>query len=242
MNLANGPSWKASLLDHRNGGESTGDPDQETAGGAGNPTPEPGPAACTEAEQRFLMDLARRTIQEVVTRGTMPDVEESQVPEKLRLKKGCFVTLTQQGRLRGCIGHLVPQEALYRAVMHNTRSAAIHDGRFPRVTPDELTDLRLEISILTEPQPLAFSSAEDLLSKLRPRLDGVVLRLAGRSATFLPQVWEQVSDRQEFLNRLAMKAGGAPSDWRQPGAMVSTYQVEAFHEGTVGGSVEALKR
>ena len=84
--------------------------------------------------------------------------------------------------------------------------------------------------MLTEPKPLLFSSADDLLSKLQPHRDGVVLKVAGRTSTFLPQVWEQLPDKVDFLNHLSQKAGGAPSDWRGPGAAVSIYHVEAFKE------------
>jgi AmmeMemoRadiSam system protein A len=145
--------------------------------------------------------------------------------------KGCFVTLKLQGRLRGCIGHLEPQEPLYRAVMENARDAALRDHRFEPLEAPELSEVGIEISVLTTAQPLAFVSSAELLRQLCPHRDGVVLKLAARrSATFLPQVWEQISDKVEFLDRLAVKAGGEASDWREPGTKVSIYQVEAFSE------------
>jgi AmmeMemoRadiSam system protein A len=98
------------------------------------------------------------------------------------------------------------------------------------VTPREVSQLEIEISVLTEPQPLFFSSPEDLLRRLRPGVDGVVLQLGGRGATYLPQVWEQIPDREDFLNNLAEKAGCAPSAWREPGTSVLIYHVESFKE------------
>jgi len=91
--------------------------------------------------------------------------------------------------------------------------------------------LELEISVLTEPQALAFSSPEDLLARLRPLEDGVVLQVGERSATYLPQVWEHLPDRVKFLDSLARKAGGEPGDWRGPNVRVLTYTAEVFGEG-----------
>ena len=96
--------------------------------------------------------------------------------------------------------------------------------------PGELKQIQIEISVLSVPKPLEFSSPQDLLTKLRPKVDGVVLRAEGRSATYLPQVWEQLPDKQEFMNELAGKAGLSADAWQQPGAEVLTYQVEAFKE------------
>ena len=144
--------------------------------------------------------------------------------------KGCFVTLTEHGRLRGCVGHIQPQEPLYKAVMDNTLNAAKRDPRFKSVRPDELDQVEIEISVLTVPEPLAFNSPEDLLAKLQPHRDGVVLQMDNRSATYLPQVWEEIPDKTRFLDSLAQKAGAAASDWRAPGTQVFIYRVESFKE------------
>jgi AmmeMemoRadiSam system protein A len=184
----------------------------------------------SSAERKRLLELARLALQEAVLHGALPQVQPETLPPSLLEIRACFVTLTEHGRLRGCIGHLAPQEALYRAVMENARNAALRDSRFPPVQPAELDGIRIEISVLTEPQPLEFTSPEDLLSKLQAHQDGVILHLGDRRATFLPQVWEQLPDKVLFLNRLAQKAGCGPSDWRLPGTKVETYRVEAFHE------------
>ena len=116
------------------------------------------------------------------------------------------MTLTENGVLRGCIGYILPQEALYQAVVDNARNAATRDPRFQPVRPDEVNKIKIEISVLTEPQPLSFNSPEDLLNKLEPGEDGVVLQIGPRQATYLPQVWEQLPDKVQFLNNLARKS------------------------------------
>ena len=114
--------------------------------------------------------------------------------------------------------------------MANAENAAIRDPRFSPVQTDELSQLEIEISVLTEPQPLAFSSPDNLLTQLQPHKDGVVLRLGNRGATYLPQVWEQLPDKVEFLNSLSQKAGCEASAWRKPGTEVLIYHAEAFKE------------
>ena len=98
------------------------------------------------------------------------------------------------------------------------------------VRPDELKEIEVEVSVLTVPKPLAFTSPQDLLSKLRPGIDGVVLSVDNHVATYLPQVWEQLPDRRRFMSELARKAGLSAEDWQRPEAAVMTYQVEAFKE------------
>jgi len=114
--------------------------------------------------------------------------------------------------------------------MHAARQAALADPRFSRVRPEELGDIAIEISVLSPLIPLAFKSVPDLLHQLVPLRHGVVLRLGDRTCTFLPQVWEQIPDQEEFLDRLAQKGGWEPSSWRNPQAQLSIYEVESFHE------------
>ena len=112
----------------------------------------------------------------------------------------------------------------------SARNAALRDPRFPPVAPGELETVKIEISVLTEPQPLAFSSPDDLLSKLQPNEDGVVLRIGFRTATFLPQVWAQIPDKVQFLNHLAEKVGCEAAAWRGKETTVAIYHAECFHE------------
>ena len=190
----------------------------------------PAPESLAAAERKFLLDLARQTLNSVTANGSLPEVAAQDMPPKLMEKKACFVTLTKNGALRGCMGHLMAIVPLHQAVAENARNAALRDPRFPSVEADELDQIRIEISMLTEPQPLPFASPEELLSKLRPKEDGVLLNIGPRTATFLPQVWAQVPDKVEFLNHLSQKAGCEPSAWRGQDVGVSIYHVECFEE------------
>jgi hypothetical protein len=231
MYLAREKGWKPQLLDYRNSGDTAGDKSR-VVGYSAIAFYEPAPTNFEAKERKFLLDLARQTLSCVATNpdSPAPGVNARDLSPRLSETKGCFVTLTENGELRGCIGHILPQEALYQAVEDNARNAATRDPRFQPVRPDELKKIKIEISVLTKPQPLSFNSPEDLLNKLEPGEDGVVLRIGPYGATFLPQVWEQLPDKAQFLNHLAQKAGCAPEDWRGSNVSVSIYHVEAFEE------------
>lgn len=141
-------------------------------------------------------------------------------------QRACFVTLTKHGRLRGCIGSLVAHQPLSKDVIEHARNAAFRDPRFPPVTAEELPQLCIELSILTAPEPCAFdpSHPEALVGK------GVTISARGRRATFLPQVWEQLSDPEEFLTELCLKAGLAPDEWRRGTLVVEMYTAEKCSE------------
>ncbi|NUN92822.1 MAG: AmmeMemoRadiSam system protein B [Verrucomicrobiae bacterium] len=244
LEIARQRGWRGHLLDYRNSGDTAGDKNRvvgyasvafadakgrPTLPGPFPPTGERAPAYAPEA-RRQLLALARATIASVAAGKPTPARREEEFLPSLRAKKGCFVTLTRKGDLRGCIGHLVPQEALWKAVMDNAQSAAFRDSRFSPVTKDELKDLTIEISVLSEPQALAFASPDALMEKLRPGVDGVILRIGDRMATYLPQVWEHFSTADAFLSSLAQKSGCAGDAWRGAGVEAQIYQVESFHE------------
>jgi len=232
MHIAKKKGWQAKLLDYRNSGDVTGDRSR-VVGYASIAFFAPASASSkklSRQERKFLLQLARLTLKEVVTKGKLPRIDTAGLSSGLTEVKGCFVTLKKQGKLRGCIGHIVPREPLYKAVMDNTRNAAVRDKRFTPVRPEEIDDIEIEISVLTIPQPLAFSSPDNLLKKLTPRKDGVILRIGRNQSTFLPQVWDQLPDKTTFLSRLAMKAGLPPTAWKHPQTTVMTYHVEAFKE------------
>jgi AmmeMemoRadiSam system protein A len=190
------------------------------------------PARFTTDERTFLLSLARRALVECAgnLEGTVPVVNLAEVPPKLIEMHGCFVTLTRLGELRGCIGQVLARAPLYLAVMDNACNAAWSDPRFKPVDTTEIAQVRIEISVLTEPQALPGSTPEERMDSIQPQRDGVLLELDGRIATFLPQVWEQVPDKAEFLSRLAQKAGYPPEAWRGKKAALSIYQAESFEE------------
>jgi len=229
MNVARQKGWKAQLLDARNSGD-TSPEKASVVGYAAIAFYEPTPENYSAQDRKFLLELARKSLTSVATNGSLPEVSAKEVSPKLAETKACFVTLTKDGALRGCIGHILPQEALYKAVADNTQNAAVRDPRFSPVQREEVDKIKIEISVLTEPQPLRFTSPDDLLNKLRPNEDGVVLQIGPRGATFLPQVWAQIPGKVEFLNQLSLKAGCEPSAWRGKDTAVSIYHVESFEE------------
>jgi hypothetical protein len=225
LNPARWKGWKARLLDYRPRGDSTKDcilGDSTVAFQAARPE------HLAAEERRVLLALARQTIRDALTTGARPEI--GTFHQALFEPRGCFVTLTSRGQLRGCMGSIQPLEPLWAAIAENARNAALHDPRFEPVQRDELDSLDIEISVLTPPQPVQFASPDDLLSKLRPGTDGVVLQVRGRSVTYLPQVWAQLPDKLQFMGSLSEKAGWEVSAWRSPGTLVATYQVESFTE------------
>ncbi len=179
-------------------------------------------------KQRFL-ELARQSLTEAAMGRPLPKGPPDLL-ERYREPRACFVTLEKSHQLRGCIGHIFPVEPLPESVIHNAAAAGIRDSRFPPVTNEEIGAIHIEVSVLTVPQPLEFDGPADLMRKLRPHVDGVVLELAGRRSTFLPQVWESLPNVETFLNQLALKAGRRAADWRDPSTSVMTYQVESITE------------
>lgn len=184
----------------------------------------------TAEEKQALLRLARQALEHGVRGERLPPLELKSLPPRLQAEGASFVTLTVQGALRGCIGTLEPYQPLAEDVCEHAVAAALQDYRFLPVQPDELKDIHIEISRLTIPAPLAYTTPEDLLAKLRPGVDGVVLRDGIRRATFLPQVWEKVSGAAEFLDQLCLKMGAEPDLWRRKHLEVLIYQVEEFHE------------
>jgi len=183
---------------------------------------------------RILLKLARRTICKKL--GLKIDAAEdrtlsrSLIDEAFSMRSGVFVTLHIAGQLRGCIGSLTGTETVRDGVKNNAVSAALHDSRFSPLTAEEFGKIDIEISILSPPQPLAYSDSLDLLAKLRPHVDGVILRKGHKGATFLPQVWEQLPLPEDFLTRLCIKAGLSGDIWRREKLAVETYQVQHFSE------------
>lgn len=181
-------------------------------------------------QRQILLRLARQAVERAAAGQPGPDVDLGSLPEALSAERAAFVTLTLRGDLRGCIGALQATMALARDVVEHARAAATEDFRFYPVRPDESTALAIEISVLSEPAPLAYAQPDDLLTLLRPGLDGVILVSGLHRATFLPQVWEKVPSPALFLDMLCEKAGLPRRAWRTGHPDILTYQVESFHE------------
>ncbi len=181
-------------------------------------------------ERALLLTIARDAITAAVWGKPLPRLDLASLPPRLREKGASFVTLTRRGALRGCIGTLEAYQPLALDVQEHAVAAATQDYRFPPLRPEELPEIEIEVSRLTPSVPLEYASPEDLLRKLRPGVDGVVLSDGLRRATFLPQVWEKLPDAAEFLSQLCLKMGAPPDLWRRKPLDVSVYQVEEFHE------------
>lgn len=234
MYLSRMQGWEPVLIKYANSGDTAGDKDRvvgyaalacfkiETSGDKQGLTPEEG---------RYLTSLARKAITQHVHDRKSCDIDLSAASPALRTECGAFVTLTKQGQLRGCIGSIRAEKPLVECVRDNAINAAFADPRFPPIRASELPELEIEISVLSPPQSLSYSGSEDLLKKLRPGVDGVIIKHGYHQATFLPQVWEQLPQAQDFLSRLCEKAGLASDEWVRGDLEVFTYRVQAFHEG-----------
>ena len=181
-------------------------------------------------ERSILLRIARQAIEKAVDQEPIEPLDLPSLTAQLQAAGASFVTLTNMGELRGCIGALQAYQPLVLDVQEHAIAAAMEDYRFPPVSREEVPLLEIEISRLTPSYPLEYSNGEDLLNQLRPGVDGVILRNGIQRATFLPQVWEQVPNPEDFLTHLCLKMG-APGDlWRRQLLRVETYQVEEFRE------------
>jgi len=183
----------------------------------------------TDEDRKSLLRLARTTI-EAQLKGSSKVHRPDKITPGLKEKKGCFVTLHKDGILRGCIGTIEPAKSLVSNVEENAINAAFHDPRFPAVKMDELSAIDIEISVLTVPKKLDFKDGKDLLKKLKPKIHGVILSQGWQSATFLPQVWEQLPAREDFLEHLCQKAGMGRECWKDRETTVKIYTAEYFSE------------
>ena len=186
----------------------------------------------TEDQGRTLIHLARQTIEEYLGIAPASPVSPKELDDPaLHEQLAVFVTLNKRGQLRGCIGTLVGMESIVDGVRRHAVNAAFNDHRFSPVKAEEVAELEIDISVLTEPGCLEYVDADDLLGKLRPKVDGVILKHpSGAGATFLPQVWEQLPSTPLFLGHLCRKAGLTEDEWRTGKLEIQTYQVQYFKE------------
>ena len=173
-----------------------------------------------------LLALARAAIAHRLGRGPAPVVPDD---PRLHAKGATFITLAKDGELRGCIGSLRRSRELGEDVIHNALSAAFEDSRFAPLAAEELDAVTIEVSILSEPEFLDFFGEEELLAQLRPGADGLIIFSGCHSATFLPQVWEQLPEPRQFLAALKHKAG-LPTNREVVELMAARYHVEKWKE------------
>jgi AmmeMemoRadiSam system protein A len=191
------------------------------------PSPEPSAPLLTQSQRDTLLTTARASIRHGLDTGSALEIEVDQYEPPLRRERACFVTLHRNDALRGCIGHLEAVQPLILDVAENAFAAAFKDPRFTPLKQSELEGLDIHISILTLPQPLSFSSEQELLSRLRPGIDGLILEDGANRGTFLPSVWESLPDAESFLRHLKMKAGLPGSYWSDT-VTIYRYETESF--------------
>jgi AmmeMemoRadiSam system protein A len=183
-------------------------------------------AGLSMRDRQTLLEFAQRAIERGLT-GDRLKVQPEEFSTGLQAQAASFVTIKVRQQLRGCIGTLEAQRALIADVVNNAYSAAFRDPRFPALTRAEFLLVDVHISVLSEPQPMAVESEADLLAQLRPGIDGLVLEEGYHRGTFLPAVWEQLSEPREFVLHLKRKAG-LPADYWSPALRVSRYTTESF--------------
>jgi AmmeMemoRadiSam system protein A len=184
----------------------------------------------SDSDKVELLKIARKAIISAV-RGQPPgQLDLKSFSIELQKDGASFVTLMKEGKLRGCIRALEAYQPLVIDVQEHAIAAAREDYRFNPVASDEIELLNIEISYLSPLNRLDYKDRNDLLSKLRPGVDGVLIKDGSRRATFLPQVWNQISKGDDFLTHLCMKMGAQPDLWQQKHLDVFIYQVEEFCE------------
>jgi len=181
-----------------------------------------------ESTKKFILQFARSVIENFVRYRKILDIPKN-YPEELNEKRGVFVTLEKNGSLRGCIGIPYPT---YKAI-ESLRSAAVSVTQDPRFSPleeSELKDVKIEVSILTEPKLVRVENPSEYLTKIRKGFNGVIIKRGFKEALYLPQVWEEIPDKLVFFQTLCRKAGLNPDDWKSKDTKVYKFQVERVKE------------
>lgn len=220
LTLARARGMETATLDVRTSGDTAGSPDRVVGYGAWALWERSG-EQMQQAHHQLLVQHGDRLLQSAraaliaQTRGedTAPLLDELRQIPALRQPGACFVTLTRNGALRGCIGSPVAWRSLAEDLLDNTRKAASSDPRFPPVTADEVASLHLSLSLLTAPAPFPVANRADLLARLRPGQDGLILSDGPRRALFLPSVWQQLPTAEQFVGHLWQKAGLPADHW-----------------------------
>ncbi len=171
-----------------------------------------------------LINLARKTLEEHF-KGNIFEPDEK-IKKQFSDKKSCFVTLTLNGNLRGCIGSLEATQPLWKEVIQNTINSAFNDPRFFPLTKEESEKIKIEISILSTPEKLGIG--KNVLNKVIKDMGIILKHKSGRQSTFLPQVWEQLPDKKDFLENLSIKAGLNKDEWKESELWV--YKIKKLKE------------
>ncbi|MDH3690824.1 MAG: AmmeMemoRadiSam system protein A [Gammaproteobacteria bacterium] len=191
------------------------------------------PASEFSHQHRLVLNaLAWDSIQHGLSEGVEIDVVLDELDTPLQQLRGSFITLKRKGELRGCVGTIDPQRPLVQDVAKNAYGAAFKDPRFPPLNVIEFTKLELAISVLSHAVQMSFTSEEELLQQIRPRVDGLILTENRHRGTFLPAVWESLRDPRDFLVQLKKKAG-LPAHYWSDSIRVERYTTESWIADTI---------
>lgn len=178
----------------------------------------------------YLLSLARKTILDYFDKAKKTQVDPKEIDKKLIKPAATFITLTKSGELRGCIGNLIAKKPLYQDIIDNALLAAFADNRFPQLKENELKNIKIEISILSAPVSYKYDDIDSLLKQIKPKKHGVIIQNGFNQATYLPQVWDDLPNKTEFLESLCIKAGLPKEAWKEKSTEIFFYTVENFSE------------
>jgi AmmeMemoRadiSam system protein A len=181
--------------------------------------------------REHLLGIARAAIEHGMVTRSLLALDEDRIQGRLAEVRASFVSLTFDGSLRGCTGTLDAHYPLAEGVARNALRTAFDDSRFAPITSGELAGLVIEIAVLSPLERIDFSGERELLGKLRPCVDGLVLEVGGQRTTFLPKVWEHLSEPDQFVAQLKDKAGLPEGRWRS-GIHAYRYEVESFSDAS----------
>jgi len=181
----------------------------------------------TQQQRETLLSIARQSVNDAFVTGEANTVDESLLESSLCESRGCFVSL-HDVRLRGCIGFMLPYYPLYEAVQRCAVSAAFDSAYVPLTSQEEIEAVSIEISVLSPLEPFSYATVEDLTAYLRENKPGVHISLGSYSAVYLPTVWEDIPEVEDFLTQLCFKAGLSGDTWKEEMLEVKVFTAEVW--------------
>tara|TARA_Y200000002_G_scaffold380935_1_gene393630 strand:- start:7301 stop:7867 length:567 start_codon:yes stop_codon:yes gene_type:complete len=165
------------------------------------------------ADKKHLLQMARSAIEYGLLHQQVMPINTSQLSEHYQEIGACFITINKNNALRGCIGSIEAHRPLAEDIIYNAYQAAFCDPRFPALQKKELTQIKINISILTEPLLREYHDEQTLIQSIKVGVEGLIIQDGANRATFLPSVWGAISDPREFVKQLKLKAGLAENYW-----------------------------
>lgn len=231
MHYAKQTGYKIEEIDLRNSGDTSGSTDRVVGYGAYIMSPmimsKSDKSTLPLSHRQILMNMARNSINNLLSAKERLQINLGDFPSPLREDRASFVTLNLNGQLRGCIGSLIPHRPLIVDVAENAQSAASKDPRFKPLSLSEYLEIDIHLSVLSVPEEISFTDKEHLLELIRPEIDGLIIEESGQHATYLPSVWKQLPDQNDFVRELRRKAGLDADSW-STNTRIYRYTTEEF--------------